>query len=141
MECISFIVLIILGSLPTLLLYQKKVISTMRNFIIWLDSTNEWEIREVGLKDYTILKPLNIDAFANIRVSNNKIVYIHDLDIKVKDINTVSKEALFNEECNFYINNPNFLKEYPQKNAKKFKGTFISALNFIKDTITNSKTN
>ena len=40
----------------------------MRNFIIWLDSTNEWEIREVGLKDYTILKPLNIDAFANIRV-------------------------------------------------------------------------
>jgi len=109
----------------------------MRDFIIWIDSVNEWEIREVGLKDYTTLKPLNIDAFANIRVSNNKIAYLHDLDIKVKDIDTVSKEPLFNEECNFYINNPNFLKEYPQKNAKKFQGTFIDALNYIYNTLNN----
>jgi hypothetical protein len=30
----------------------------MRDFIIWIDSVNEWEIREVGLKDYTTLKPV-----------------------------------------------------------------------------------
>jgi hypothetical protein len=104
----------------------------VRDFIIWIDSVGEWEIRESGLEDYTILKPFKIDAFANVRTKDTQIVYISDIDIKEDDIKKAKKFEAFKDEHNFYINEPSFYKNTIQDKSKKFKGTFIDALSYIK---------
>ncbi len=104
----------------------------VRDFLIWMDDV-EWEIREVGLEDYTKLKWPGIDAFANIRVKEGKLAYVHDISLRDEDIKRVKKEKLFSEICNFTHNDTKFLKNIAQKDGKKFQGTFIEALEYIKE--------
>ena len=104
----------------------------VRDFLIWMDDV-EWEIREIGLENYKELKGLDIDAFANIRVKNGKLSYIQDISIRDEDIEKAKKEELFNEICNFTHNDKDFLKNVASKDGKSFKGTFIDALNYIKN--------
>ena len=103
----------------------------VRDFLIWMDDV-EWEIREVGLDDYTKLKWAGIEAFGNIRVKNGKLAYVQDIAIRDEYMEIVKKEKLFSEVCNFTHNDKSFVKNIAQKDGKKFQGTFIDALNYIK---------
>lgn len=102
-----------------------------REFIIWMDFT-EWEIRAVGLDDYSSLKYIETGLnFAHCNASGDEILYIHDINLI--DLEKAEKEPRFLGEYVFYINEANFLKNTPQDKNRKFQGSFYDALKYINE--------
>lgn len=99
-----------------------------REFFFRIYKDIDWEMRE-AIVDISDSKILNIDAFATIKAIDNKIVYLTDMDVKDEDLELVSKDERFLENCIFvqttFENEPKIIKE--------FEGTFIDALNYIKE--------
>ena len=65
-------------------------------------------------------------------MQDNKLAYIHDaFKIRDEDLEEAKKIDKFNEICEFYVNDSDFLKNTPQREKADFVGTFIDALKYI----------
>ncbi|MBE2984662.1 hypothetical protein CCAL9344_01350 [Campylobacter sp. RM9344] len=88
----------------------------------------DWEIRLNGLDDYNDMKQLGYKFFAVLKATaDKKIAYVFDVFTpKDKDMNEVKKHKEFSEICEF-------VHTADGKERANFQGTFIDALNYIKD--------
>ncbi len=103
----------------------------VRDYIIYADG-NDFEIRLVGCDDYRKYKSSDIPAFGILKVDDKGLVYIYDICVEIY-FEEAKKHDAFYQKANFYIQPLGDLGCYPNQKAKHFEGSFIDALELIKD--------
>lgn len=102
-----------------------------RKFIIKIWEDVDWEIKLFGSSQVN-KKDIEIDAFAIAKSDDNRISYLFDISVKDKDLELASKSKIFLEECMF-----THISYDGMKNIKQFEGTFIKALEYVKEEFKN----
>jgi len=108
----------------------------VRDFLIWSDGY-EWEIREVGCEDYSIYDDTKeYYGFYFSKVNDKGQLVFINADCFNDDM-FENLDELFEEECNFTLNDKEFMKNIAQSDKDSFKGTFIEALKIAKERYEN----
>lgn len=97
----------------------------IRDFIIDIEKSYEWWIvvKDFDYKTqdkYTFGGDIDY-GFGKSGCKDKKIIYLFDIYPRVEDIELAKDDIRFQEVCNFTHNN------------KTFKGTFIDALEYVKE--------
>ncbi len=103
----------------------------VRDYIIYADEA-DFEIRLVGCDSYKKYKGSDIPAFGILKADDKGLVYIYDICVEIY-LKEAKKHEAFYQKANFYIQPLGDLSCYPNPKAKQFKGTFIDALELIRD--------